>query len=307
MATTRPDSTPRDTLSSARQARRGDPKLPETTVTTPAEKTEPTPTPPPAESKHEDHETALESLASICSVLAVGLFVMTFVFQNFEIPSASMENTLLIGDHVLVDRISLAPPAAWAPFTHYRDVRRGDIIVFLKPHPETPDLYLVKRCIGIPGDRIHLRDGIIYLNGVAQNEPYAEMPRDDGDPEDAYTPYRDDFPSDLPGIEQEAAANNASLWAVDLPNHVVDGDLVVPPGTVFAMGDNRTKSLDGRFWGFVPRENIVGRPMFVYWSFQTPADEIDKTSIGDRIAFMGHILIHIFDQTRWNRTFHIVR
>jgi len=307
MATTRPDSTPRDTLSSARQARRGDPKLPETTVTTPAEKTEPTPTPPPAESKHEDHETALESLASICSVLAVGLFVMTFVFQNFEIPSASMENTLLIGDHVLVDRISLAPPAAWAPFTHYRDVRRGDIIVFLKPHPETPDLYLVKRCIGIPGDRIHLRNGIVYLNGIPQNEPYAQMPRDDGDPEDAYTPYRDDFPSDLPGIEQEAAANNASLWAVDLPNHVVDGDLVVPPGTVFAMGDNRTKSLDGRFWGFVPRENIVGRPMFVYWSFQTPPDEIDKTSIGDRIAFMGHILIHIFDQTRWNRTFHIVR
>jgi signal peptidase I len=281
--------------------------LPETTVTTPAEKTEPTPTPPPAESKHEDHETALESLASICSVLAVGLFVMTFVFQNFEIPSASMENTLLIGDHVLVDRISLAPPAAWAPFTHYRDVRRGDIIVFLKPHPETPDLYLVKRCIGIPGDRIHLRNGIVYLNGIPQNEPYAQMPRDDGDPEDAYTPYRDDFPSDLPGIEQEAAANNASLWAVDLPNHVVDGDLVVPPGTVFAMGDNRTKSLDGRFWGFVPRENIVGRPMFVYWSFQTPPDEIDKTSIGDRIAFMGHILIHIFDQTRWNRTFHIVR
>jgi signal peptidase I len=240
-------------------------------------------------------------------VLAVGLFVMTFVFQNFEIPSASMEKTLLIGDHVLVDRVSLAPPAHWAPFVHYREPRRGDIIVFLKPHPETPDLYLVKRCIGLPGDRIHLRDGIVYLNGVAQNEPYAQMPRDDGDPEDAYTPYRDDFPADLQGIEQEASANNASLWAVDLPNHIVDGDLVVPPGTVFAMGDNRTKSLDGRFWGFVPRENIVGRPMFVYWSFQTPADQIDKTGIGDRIAFMGHILIHIFDQTRWNRTFHIVR
>jgi signal peptidase I len=232
---------------------------------------------------------------------------MTFVFQNFEIPSASMEKTLLIGDHVLVDRITLAPPSPWAPLVHYREPRRGDIIVFLKPHPETPDLYLVKRCIGLPGDKIHLEHGIVYLNGVAQNEPYAQMPRDDGDPEDAYTPYRDDFPADLAGIEQEAAANNASLWAVDLPNHVVDGDLVVPPGTVFAMGDNRTKSLDGRFWGFVPRENIVGRPMFVYWSFQTPPDEIDKTGIGDRIAFMGHILLHIFDQTRWNRTFHVVR
>jgi signal peptidase I len=280
--------------------------LPEITATT-SEKADPKATPASAP-EHQDQETALESLASICTVLVVGLFVMTFVFQNFEIPSASMEKTLLIGDHVLVDRISLAPPTKWAPFVHYRDVRRGDIIVFLKPHPETPDLYLVKRCIGLPGDKIHLEHGIVYLNGVAQNEPYAQMPRADGDPEDAYTPYRDDFPADLAGIEQEAAANNAALWAVDLPNHVdANGDLVVPPGTVFAMGDNRTKSLDGRFWGFVPRENIVGRPLFVYWSFETPADEIDKTSIGDRIAFMGHILVHIFDQTRWSRTFHVIR
>jgi signal peptidase I len=256
--------------------------------------------------EQEDRETALESLASICFVLALGLFVMTFVFQNFEIPSASMENTLLIGDHVLVDRITLAPPSHWAPFVHHRDVRRGDIIVFLKPHPETPDLYLVKRCIGLPGDRIHLRDGIVYLNGVAQNEPYAQMP-DDGNPDDAYVPYRDDFPADLNGIEQAASQNNASLWAVDLPNHVVDGDLVVPPGTVFAMGDNRTQSLDGRFWGFIPRENIVGRPMFVYWSFLTPKDQIDKTAFTDRLAFMGHILAHFISETRWGRTFHIVR
>ena len=152
-------------------------------------------------------ETPLESLASICTVLAVGLFVMTFIFQNFEIPSASMVSTLLIGDHVLVDRISLAPPARWAPFVHHRDVRRGDIIVFLKPGE--PDLFLVKRAIAIPGDRIHLRDGVVYLNGVAQNEPYALQPRDDGDPQHAYAPYRDDFPADLQGIEQEATANNA--------------------------------------------------------------------------------------------------
>jgi signal peptidase I len=283
-------------------------KLPDITATTPVEATpKAAPDSSPAKPQHEESETALESLASICTVLAVGLFVMTFIFQNFEIPSASMEKTLLIGDHVLVDRISLAPPAHWFPIVHYRDVRRGDIIVFLKPHPESPDLYLVKRCIGIPGDRIHLEHGIVYLNGVAQNEPYAQMPRNDGDEEDSYKPYRDDFPSDLPGIEEQASLNNAPLWADELPKHVVNGELVVPPGTVFAMGDNRTKSLDGRFWGFVPRENIVGRPMFVYWSFETPADEIDKQSIGDRIAFMGHILLHIFDETRWNRTFHIVR
>jgi signal peptidase I len=92
-----------------------------------------------------------------------------------------------------------------------------------------------------------------------------------------------------------------------MPSHVVNGDLVVPEGKVFAMGDNRTHSLDGRFWGFVPRENIVGRPMFVYWSFETPADQMDKTSMADRIGFMGHILIHIFDQTRWKRTLHVIR
>jgi len=249
----------------------------------------------------EQTETFLESLASIASVLAVGLFVMTFVFQNFEIPSASMEKTLLIGDHVLVDRISLAPPAKWAPFTFYRNVRRGDIIVFLKPGE--PDLFLVKRAIAIPGDHIHLRNGVVYLNGVAQNEPYATMPSSDGDPQHAYSPYRDDFPSIPPDPLYQVTAS----WEYELPQNIQNGDLVVPSGKVFAMGDNRPDSLDGRYWGFVPRENIVGRPMFVYWSFMTPADQINKQTIGERLAFMGHILIHVFDQTRWSRTLHIVR
>ena len=246
-------------------------------------------------------ETPLESLASICTVLAIGLFVMTFIFQNFEIPSASMVKTLLIGDHVLVDRISLAPPAKWAPFTFYRDVHRGDVIVFFKPGE--PDLFLVKRAIGIPGDRIHLHNGVVYLNGVAQNEPQAGMPASDDNPQHAFNAYRDDFPAVPPGPYDQVTAS----WAYELPNHIVDGDLVVPPGKVFAMGDNRTESLDGRFWGFVPRENIVGRPMFVYWSFETPADQINKQSIGERIGFMGHILFHIFDETRWKRTFHLVK
>jgi signal peptidase I len=252
-------------------------------------------------------ETPLEALASICSVLVVGLFIMGFIFQNFVIPSGSMEKTLLIGDHVLVDRITLAPPTSWAPFVHYRPVKRGDIIVFLKPNPESPDLILVKRAIGIPGDRIHLRHGIVYLNGVAQNEPYAAMPTDNGNFEDAYLPYRDDFPSDVAGIGQASTENHAASWAVELPSHIQGDDIVVPPGKIFAMGDNRTESLDSRFWGFVPMENIMGRPMFVYWSFQTPADQEDKTSIGDRLAFMVHIVTHFFGGTRWSRTFHVVR
>jgi signal peptidase I len=251
----------------------------------------------------EQHETALESLASICTVLAIGLFVMTFVFQNFEIPSASMVKTLLIGDHVLVDRTTFAPPTKWAPFVHFRDIPRGDVIVFLKPNPEQPDLILVKRAIGLPGDRIHLRNGIVYLNGVAQNEPQAAKPNNDGDPNDAYNPYRDDFPSVTPTPDNGLTAT----WALDLPNHIQGDDLVVPPGTVFAMGDNRTESLDSRYWGFVPRQNILGRPLFVYWSFQTPADQIEKTSLGDRIGFMAHIVLNFFTETRWSRTFHIIR
>jgi signal peptidase I len=255
----------------------------------------------------EPQETPLEALASICTVIVIALFAFSFIGQNFEIPSASMENTLLIGDHLLVDRVTLAPPTSWAPLVHYRTVQRGDIIVFLKPNPESPDLILVKRVIGLPGDRVHLSHGTVYLNGVAQDEPLAVQPRDDGNPEHAYIPYRDDFPAVLKGIAEAASANQATQWAVDLPNHVVNGELVVPPGKVFAMGDNRTESLDGRFWGFVPQENIMGRPMFVYWSFKTPADQEAKSSVGERIQFMFHVLIHIFDGTRWSRTLHLIR
>ena len=261
----------------------------------------------PVKVKDEPSETPAEALASICTILAIGMFVFGFIFQNFEIPSGSMMKTLLIGDHVVVDRATLAPPTSWAPFVHYRPVQRGDIIVFMKPNPESPDLILVKRTIGLPGDRIHLRHGVVYLNGVAQNEPYAIQPGEEGSAGDGYQPYRDDFPSDLAGIQEEATRNNAALWAEELPSHIQGDDLVVPPGTVFAMGDNRTNSLDGRFWGFVPQANILGRPLFVYWSFETPADQENKTSAADRVGFMVHIVTHIFTETRWKRTLHVVR
>ncbi len=253
--------------------------------------------------KPEVVETPLESLASICTVLAVGLFLMTFIFQNYVIPSGSMEKTLLVGDHVFVDRMTLAPPTKWAFFEHYRDVRRGDIIVFMKPNAETPDLVLVKRTIGVPGDRVHLRNGIVYLNGVAQDEPMAAKPQDDSDPQDAYDPLRDDFPKN--GVPNGSTA----LWAQEEPFHVEGEDLVVPPGYVFAMGDNRTHSLDGRFWGFVPRQNILGRPLFNYWSFETSADtmEAQQASLGARIGSFFTTAVHIFDKTRWKRTLHLIK
>ncbi len=250
--------------------------------------------------RRDEVETPLESVSSICTVLAVGLFLMTFVFQNYVIPSGSMEKTLLVGDHVFVDRITLAPPAKWMPLMHYRDVRRGDIIVFMKPNPETPDLVLVKRAIGIPGDKIHLEHGVVFLNGVQQNEPYAQLPKDDGDASDRYDPVRDDFP-------RYGAPPNLAVWTEELPSHVVDGDLVVPPGMVFAMGDNREHSLDGRFWGFVPRENIMGRPLFNYWSFESDAEMDPNPSMATRIGSFFSTAIHIFDKTRWKRTLHLIK
>jgi signal peptidase I len=247
-------------------------------------------------------ETPLEALASICVVIVVALFAFAFVGQNFEIPSGSMKNTLLVGDHLLVDRVSFAPPTKWAPFVHYRQVQRGDVIVFYKPNPESPDLILVKRVIGVPGDRIHLLNGVVYLNGVAQTEPF-KLEDDPEEPRAPYIPYRDDFPAVPPTVNDGLT----EVWAQELATNIQNGDVVVPAGKVFAMGDNRHNSLDGRYWGFVPQENIMGRPMFVYWSFKTPNDQETKTGMGDRIAFMFHVVIHIFDGTRWSRTLHVIR
>lgn len=252
------------------------------------------------QAKPRHDETPLEAFASICGVLAVGLFVLTFVFQNFAIPSSSMVSALLVGDHVLVDRITLAPRAAYAPFINYRDVRHGDIIVFYKPtlEPNGEHLFLVKRVMGLPGDRIHLRAGIVYRNGVALDEPYAAKPTDMD-----YNAYRDDFPS----VSGSNSVDVTAEWAEALPTYIQGQDLVVPPGMYFAMGDNRTVSLDSRFWGFVPRSNIVGRPLFVYWSFDTPESQEFKTSLADRVGWILHETIHFFDGTRWRRTLHRVQ
>ena len=243
-------------------------------------------------------ETPFEAAASICSVLVVAMFIFTLLGQNFLIPSGSMEGTLLIGDHLAVDRITFAPPAKWMPLVRYRDPRRGDIVVFFKPVADSTGNYipLVKRCIGVPGDRIHLHDGIVYVNGVAQAQP----PESQSGP--AFNPvFLDEFPA-LPPPAPYGPDATPEAWAVDFPNHVQNGDLVVPAGMYFMMGDNRHNSLDSRFWGFVPRENIMGRPLFNYWSFKSSEDDYKKTGIGSSIAWFGHVALHFFTDTRWSRT-----
>ncbi len=251
---------------------------------------------------HPQREIAFEGIASTLTLIAIALFAFTFIFQNFMIPSSSMASTLLVGDHVTADRATLAPPSRWAPLP-YREVRRGDIIVFHKPTtelgaaPNSEHKVLVKRVVGIPGDRIHLRNGVVYLNGAAQNEPFAARPN-----YASYDPYVDDFPlidpQNHPGITPE--------WAAELSSYVHNGDIVVPPGRYFAMGDNRDNSMDSRYWGFVPRENILGRPMFVYWSIVTP-ESGDEAPLGQQAQSTFQELLHFFDQTRWNRTLHPIR
>ena len=239
-------------------------------------------------------ETTSEFIASMAGVLVVGLFIITFCLQAFEIPSSSMENTLLIGDHVFVDRVVVAPPTRWiGPVVPYRSVRDGDIIVFLSP--AEPGLYVVKRIIGVPGDRIRLRDGVVYRNGQPLKEPYVVR-------NGTYDPYRDNFPDVAPSdgvITPE--------WRLTLDSHIVNGELVVPPDRYFAMGDNRDVSYDSRYWGFIPRENVIGRPVFIYWSFETPPNQYTKTGLGDRLAFVSRVIVHFFDMTRWRRMFMVVR
>ncbi len=208
-------------------------------------------------------ETTVEFLASIAGVLVTGLFIITFIVQAFEIPSSSMENTLLIGDHVFVNREQFARATRWfGSLFPYRDIRRGDILVFLSP--EEQGLFVVKRIIGIPGDHIHLRDGVVYRDGQKLDEPYVQHQLGD------YNPYRDNFPS-VPPSDQYGVKNEK--WIEELPSHIQGDDVVVPPGGYFAMGDNRDVSYDSRYWGFIPRANVIGRPMFIYWSFITPPNQ----------------------------------
>ena len=241
-------------------------------------------------------ETPFEATASICTVLVVGLFILTFLAQNFVIPSGSMEKTLLVGDHLVVDRVTLAPPTKWMPLVRYREPRRGDIVVFLKPGE--PGMFLVKRLIAIPGDHIHLLNGIVVVNGVAQSQPHAQPTTADN-----FRDYLDDFPA----VPMSPDLGATEAWTVAMPEHVKDGNLVVPPGMYFMMGDNRHNSLDSRYWGFVPRANIVGRPLFNYWSFKTPDDQYEQTGLGNKIAWLGHVALHFFTDTRWSRTFHVTR
>ncbi len=259
---------------------------------------------PKKDKKEEEkpRETTVEFLASLAGVLVTGLFIITFVVQAFEIPSASMENTLLIGDHVFVNRVQFSPATHWIhPVVPYSQIHRGDIVVFLSADPRTPELYIVKRIIGIPGDSIHLRDGAVYRNGEKLTEPYVVHSETESSNE--CTVYRDNFPA----VPPPEYCNVMAEWKLTMPQHIENGDIVVPADSYFGMGDNRDVSLDSSYWGFIPKEHVIGRPMFIYWSFETPENQYQQREVGQRLGFLAHVVIHFFDETRWKRTFKLVK
>jgi signal peptidase I len=217
------------------------------------------------------------------------LFGTTTLVQAFIVPTGSMESTVLIGDHLLVDKLSYSPADPISKhLLPYTEPKRGDVIVFRYPMDIRQNF--VKRVIGVPGDRIRIVDKIVHVNGNALVEPYTQHidPR--------IEPYRDNFPSQPSGPVADRAQQM-------LAANVSNGELVVPEGNYFAMGDNRENSLDSRYWGFVPRENIIGKPLVIFWSYDAPTEQW----AGDSGSHYVDIARNFFTKTRWSRTLKLVR
>ena len=206
-------------------------------------------------------------------------FARIFVFQAFKIPTGSMEDNLKVGDHIIVNKFIYGPAdPAWQKILPLRDIRRGDIIVFR--YPLQPDTDFVKRVIGMPGDTIEIRDKRIAINGKPLDEPYVIH-------EDQQVfPLQPSLPEPYRSRDQF-------------------GPFTVPAGQYFAMGDNRDRSSDSRYWGTVARSMIKGRAFMVYWSFASTPPSADSPP-SERLKELAGVVIHFFTQTRWERTFFIV-
>jgi signal peptidase I len=244
--------------------------------------------------------TLPQALASLMQTVVVALFVLTFIVQPLLIPSESMEHTLLVGDFLLFNKQTYATPGfigRW--LLPYRSPARGDIVVFR--HADPP--MLIKRVVGIPGDRLRVVNGRVFINGVALDEPYATF-----EPTQVVDSGRDNFPGEIAPrlVDPE--------WRRQIWNLTSDGELTVPPGEYFVLGDNRNHSRDSRYWGFVPRDAFVGRPLVIYFSVvrTSPTDvepapqELERPGPDDKLGHERELAAKIAAFARWQRIFHVV-
>lgn len=244
--------------------------------------------PPQPEASHQELQRGFVAEWVVTIILL--LFGTTNLVQAYVIPTGSMENTLLVGDHLLVDKLSYAPSGTISRhLLPYDSLQRGDIIVFR--YPIDIKQTFVKRVVGIPGDHLRLVDKQLILNGKVAHEPYVYHSTDYIDA------YRDNFPGE-PNVRVSGPALDM------LQNHVQNGDIVVPAGYYFAMGDNRDSSLDSRYWGFVPRDNIIGKPLMIYWSYDAPTEDLTSSTLG--IKHLTDMVLHFPSKTRWDRAFRLI-
>jgi signal peptidase I len=250
--------------------------------------------PPPA--RPPKRETAWETIRSLVIVLLGVFCIRTFIGEATMIPTGSMERTILIGDHVFLNKLLYGPRV---PYTNWRipplrQVHRLDIVAFR--YPLNPSQMFVKRVIGVGGDVVKIVNKRVYVNGQLLAQPYAHFDSS------RILPLRDNFPPPVDMIDTLPAAWGLDpTWARTMPKFIHKDGLHVPEGYLFVMGDNRDDSYDSRFWGFVPLANVVGEPLFVYWSYRAPSREWLDDHWTDRLRFDASILWNFFNNTRWSR------
>jgi len=250
-----------------------------------------------AEARERGRTSVREYIESLLVTIILALFGTTFVVQAFKIPSQSMEPTLLVGDHLLVNKFIFGGRGHWYDAVlPYRPIRRGDVIVFKFPYQDHP--HYVKRVIGIPGDRIKIVDQKVYVNGKLSEDPHAFH-----DAAAPYDPFLYNFP---PASRDELLSNMQPEWIDQIFDYVHNGEIVVPPNQYFAMGDNRDHSWDSRYWGFVDREAIMGRPVVIYWSVTSSEEDYNDQPVSRGITNLFYTLLHIPTRTRWQRMLHTV-
>jgi signal peptidase I len=253
----------------------------------------------PRPQPHHVKPGVLPALQSLLYLIVIAIFIITFCAQPFRIPSESMESTLLVGDFLLVNKQSASPNTdGTAGLLPAAAIHRGDIIVFHDPVDSS--LHLVKRVIGLPGDHLRMRSGQVFINGHALTEPYAiyrPSPPDN---------FRDNFPR-----FQSADPEIDSHWWIRMRSLIDNGELIIPTGNYFVMGDNRNDSEDSRYWGFVPREAIVGKPLLIYFSLQQHDNDdtaaLTQQALAENQRPRPSKIDTLVDFARWTRTFKIVR